>query len=112
MLVCDPGDTAMVPFPFTDIAIAKPRPALMLSARKANEESGNTMLAVITTAARSHSPQDVPLTDPQSAGLEADSLVRIKLFTLDNRLVARKIGVLSACDRQAVRQMLHGLLTI
>jgi mRNA interferase MazF len=52
------------------------------------------------------------LSDCQSAGLTAASLVRIKLFALDNRLVARKIGVLSSKDRQAVRRMLHGLLTV
>jgi mRNA interferase MazF len=112
MFLCDPGDVAIVPFPFTDIAVAKPRPALTLSARRANEDSGNTVFAMITTAARSHWPQDVSLSDYQSAGLTAASLVRIKLFTLDNRLVARRIGVLSARDRQAARRMLHGLLTV
>ncbi|HEX4158794.1 MAG TPA: type II toxin-antitoxin system PemK/MazF family toxin [Rhizomicrobium sp.] len=112
MLLCDPGDIAIVPFPFTDIAVAKPRPALALSGRKANEDSGNTVFAMITTAARSHWTQDIPLSDHLSAGLTATSIVRIKLFTLDNRLIVRRIGMLSAPDRQAVRQMLRGLLTI
>ena len=112
MFVCDSGDVAIVPFPFTDIAVAKPRPALALSARKANEDSGNTVFAMITTAARSHWPQDVPLSDRHMAGLSAASTVRVKLFTLDNRLVSRKIGALSARDRQAVRRMLQGLLTV
>jgi mRNA interferase MazF len=112
MVLCDAGDVAIVPFPFTDIAVAKPRPALALSSRRANEDSGNTVFAMITTAGRSHWPQDVPLTDCHSAGLTAASLVRIKLFTLDNRLIARRIGVLSARDRKAVHQMVHGLLTI
>jgi mRNA interferase MazF len=112
MVICDSGDVAIVPFPFTDIAVAKPRPALALSARKANEESGNTVFAMITTAGRSHWPQDVSLSDHQAAGLSADSIVRIKLFTLDNRLVSRRIGALSARDRHAVRRMLEGLLAV
>ncbi|HEY3637975.1 MAG TPA: type II toxin-antitoxin system PemK/MazF family toxin [Rhizomicrobium sp.] len=112
MLLCDPGDVAIVPFPFTDMAVAKPRPALVLSARKANEDSGNTILAMITTAARSHWPHDIVLSDTQSAGLTVASIVRIKLFTLDNRLIARKIGALSSHDRQVVHRMLHDLLTI
>jgi len=58
MLICDPGDLAIVPFPFTDIVVAKPRPALALSSRTANEESGNTIFAMITRAAQSHWPQD------------------------------------------------------
>lgn len=112
MFICDPADVAIVPFPFTDIGIAKPRPALALSARKANEDSGNTVFAMITTAARSHWPQDVSLSDPQMGGLTAASIVRVKLFTLDNRLVSRKLGTLSARDRQAVRRMLQGLLAV
>lgn len=103
---------AIVPFPFTDIAIAKPRPALVLSAQTANGESGNTIFAMITTAARSHWPTDIPLADAEAAGLTAVSLVRLKLFTLDNRLIARKIGELSPRDREAVREMLGRVVVV
>jgi len=40
------------------------------------------------------------------------SLVRPKLFTLDNRLVVRKIGTLSPHDRKAVREMLKSVVEI
>ncbi len=112
MIICEAGDVAIVPFPFTDIAIAKPRPALVLSQQDANEASGNTVFAMITTAARSRWPQDIALADGPDAGLSTASLVRIKLFTLDNRLISRKIGALSARDRQSVRRMLRQLITV
>ena len=112
MMICDAGDVAIVPFPFTDMAVAKPRPALVLSSQKTNGESGNTIFAMITTAAKSHWPTDVPLTDAKGAGLTAASLVRLKLFTLDNRLVSRKIGALGPQDRGAVRKMLRGVVGI
>ena len=112
MTICEAGDVAIVPFPFTDMALAKPRPALALSAYGANEASGNTIFAMITTAARSHWPQDVVLTDATACVLKAASLVRIKLFTLDNRLVARKIGALSRRDRTSVRRMLQRLIAV
>jgi mRNA interferase MazF len=112
MLICEAGDVAIVPFPFSDIAFAKPRPVLTLSARKANQESGNTVFAMITTAAGRHWPTDVPLADTTSSGLRAGSVVRLKLFTLDNRLVSRTIGVLGARDRESVRRMLRGTLTV
>lgn len=111
-VICEAGDIAVVPFPFTDMAVAKPRPALALSMQKANSESGNTVFAMITTAAKSHWPTDFPLTDAKAAGLAAASLVRLKLFTLDNRLVARKIGTLSPRDRKAVREMLKDVVGI
>lgn len=112
MTICEAGDVAIVPFPFTDIAVAKPRPALALSASVANEASGNTIFAMITTAARSHWPQDVLLADAAACGLRAVSLVRVKLFTLDNRLVSRKIGTLSTRDRASVRRMLRQLIAV
>ena len=63
MTICEAGDVAIVPFPFTDIAIAKPRPALALSAAEANEANGATLFAMITTAQRSRWPSDIPLSD-------------------------------------------------
>jgi mRNA interferase MazF len=112
MTVCEAGEVAIVPFPFTDIAVAKPRPALALSAGGANEANGATLFAMITTAARSHWSSDVQLADGEPAGLSDASLVRLKLFTLDNRLVPRTIGALSTRDRTAVRKMLRSVLTI
>lgn len=112
MTICEAGDVAIVPFPFTDIAVAKPRPALTLSARGANESSGNTIFAMITTAARSRWPHDVVLADAAKCGLTAASIVRVKLFTLDNRLISRKIGELSPRDRASVRRMLRQLIAV
>lgn len=112
MTICDAGEVAIVPFPFTDIAVAKPRPALTLSAREANEANGATLFAMITTAQRSRWPSDVPLTDGAAAGLSDTSLVRLKLFTLDNRLVSRVIGNLSRRDRAAVHKMLKSVIAI
>lgn len=112
MTICDAGDVAVVPFPFTDMAVAKPRPVVALSSGKANAESGNTVFAMITTAAKSHWPTDVKLADAEAIGLSAASLVRFKLFTLDNRLVARKIGTLSPRDRASVRKMLKAVVGV
>lgn len=112
MTVCEAGDVAIVPFPFTDMAIAKPRPALALSAREANEANGATLFAMITTAQRSRWPSDIPLTDGAGAGLSDASLVRLKLFTLDNRLISRVVGKLSRRDRTAVHKMLKSVIAI
>ncbi len=35
-MICDAGDVVVVPFPFSDIAVAKARPALVVSSAKAN----------------------------------------------------------------------------
>lgn len=112
MIVCDAGDIAIVPFPFTDIAVSKPRPALALSSQQSNEAGGSTIFAMITTAARSRWPSDIDLADLPGAGLNARSVVRFKLFTLDNRLIARTIGSLSRADRQSVKKALGNILAL
>jgi len=104
-------DVVVVPFPFTDKASSKRRPALVLSdAHAFNIPVGQTVLAMITSAANSSWPLDVEISDLDSAGLTSASIVRMKLFTLDHQLILRKIGMLSAADRQQVHQAVQVLL--
>ena len=109
-VICDKGDVAIVPFPFTDMARAKTRPALALSLKGPNEASGQTIFAMITTASHSRWPSDIPIANLASCGLSKPSVVRFKLFTLDNRLISRRIGSLSAADARATQRMLKELL--
>ena len=41
------------------------------------------------------------MNDLAEAGLKTPCVMRLKLFTLDNRLIARRVGALSAPDRKA-----------
>ena len=100
----------VVPFPFSDIAGAKPRPALVLSQYEFNAAHGATVLAMITRAARSQWRSDVPITHPEGTGLAAASVVRLKLFTLENALIARQIGTLPPPDRKKVTAALAACL--
>src|SRR5664279_4023431 len=78
-------DVVVVPFPFTDSATTKRRPALMISSAKAfNQPAGHSVLAMITSAGNAAWPLDVAISDGTAAGLAVASLVRMKLFTLDN----------------------------
>src|SRR5262245_28177257 len=97
-VICDPWDVVIVPFPFTDKAGVKRRPALVLSATVFNE-NGHTVLAMITTKSHSPWPGDTVITALATAGLHTPCLVRLKLFTLDNQLLVRRSGHLSEADR-------------
>ncbi len=70
------------------------------------------MLAMITSAKISSWPLDVEIEDLDSAGLPSASVVRMKLFTLDDQLVIRKAGVLSKTDKLAVLDTLHQLFNL
>ncbi|MSU23947.1 MAG: type II toxin-antitoxin system PemK/MazF family toxin [Opitutus sp.] len=103
-------DVVVVPFPFTDSAATKRRPAVVLSAQGFNDRAAHLVLAMITSIENRGWPLDVELRDLAGAGLSHPSLVRMKLFTLDERFVLRKAGVLAAADRAAVRRALAMLL--
>ncbi|MDD1621510.1 MAG: type II toxin-antitoxin system PemK/MazF family toxin [Methylococcaceae bacterium] len=99
----------VVPFPFTDQNANKRRPALVLSSAAFNNFSGHSALAMITSAKNSNWLFDVTISDLSSAGLSSASIVRMKLFTLDNRLIIRKAGVLADADQQLVGKALSQL---
>jgi mRNA interferase MazF len=55
---------------------------------------------------------DVEISDLDAANLPVESLVRMKLFTLDHRLVLRKIGRLATPDARNVRHSLTRLFPV
>jgi mRNA interferase MazF len=109
-MICSRYEIAVVPFPFVDMNVAKPRPALVLSSEPFNEGSGQTILAMITTAARSQWSTDVALKALAGTGLRVPCVVRFKLFTLTNTLISRTIGVLSSSDAGRVSKAVKGIL--
>lgn len=104
-------DVVRVPFPFTDRAAQKNRPALVLSDRAAfNTPAGHSAMAMITSAVHARWPLDVEIADLAAAGLPAPSLVRFKLFTIDHRLVRGVLGHLSDKDAGKVAKAVNRLL--
>ena len=104
-------EVVVVPFPFTDRKEGKRRPALVLSdGTQFNKPSGHTVLAMITSQKNPDWPLDTTITGNRQAGLTAPSKVRMKLFTLDNRLIVKKVGTLNNKDKKAVIKALQTLL--
>lgn len=93
-------DVVKVPFPFTDKQASKTRPALVLSSEKFNNGVGHSVMVMITTAKNSTWLFDTPILDLNEAGLPVSSIVRMKLFTLDNSLIIAKLGRLSEADQR------------
>ena len=104
-------DVVVVPFPVSDGPVRRRRPALVLSRADAlGNAIGQSVLAMITSAGHRRWPLDVPLADLSAAGLPAPSVVRLKIFTLDDRLVERRVGALGPPDASAVQGALGRLL--
>ena len=99
-----------VPFPFTDRAVQKRRPALVVSAPDFQNQSGHLVLAMVTTANQSSWPLDWPIQELEGTGLPKPCLVRRKLFSLDERLILGRLGALADQDRSGVATHLRRLI--
>lgn len=107
----DQWAVVVVPFPFTDRMVERRRPAVVVSRpEELGSLVGQSVLAMITSAAHRSWPLDVPITDLAMTGIPAPSVVRVKLFTLDDRLVQRQVGALAAADAAATANALGRLL--
>ena len=60
-------------------------------------------MAMITRAEQPLWPGDHPIEDLETAGPPTNCLVRLKLFTLDQRRVIRQTGVLGRADQKNLR---------
>ena len=79
------------------------RPALVVSGERFNADHDQAVLAMIASAGHADWPSDTPIRDLKSASLRMPSIVRLKVFSMDRRLVLRRIGTLGKKDRKAVR---------
>ena len=98
-----PFDVVVVPFPFTDQNTSKRRPGLVLSSAAFGRSTGHSVLAMITSANQSSWPGDLAIGNLEPTGLTQPCLIRLKLFTLDHRLIVRRVGKLSSADRQRLQ---------
>ncbi|MBI5440414.1 MAG: type II toxin-antitoxin system PemK/MazF family toxin [Deltaproteobacteria bacterium] len=105
-MTCERWDVVVVPFPFTDKVGSKKRPALVLSVPAFNY-AGHTVLAMITSKGHSPWPGDTTIRDLAAAGLRVPCLVRLKLFTLDNRLILSRLGTLGEADAESAQHALR-----
>jgi mRNA interferase MazF len=97
------GDIVLLPFPFTDLSATRTRPAVVVSVDGFHQETGDMMVAMITSVPRTSS-YDYELQDWQAANLLRPSWVRAKLATLSPSLVRYRPGRLSDADLSEVEQ--------
>jgi len=103
-------DIVLVPFPFTDVNTAKKRPALVLNKPEYQINEGHLILLMITSARHSNWKSDILISDPAQAGLPSPSVIRFKMFSIDEKLILKKSGVLSRKDCLLVEENLKAII--
>jgi mRNA interferase MazF len=88
------GDVVVVPFPFSDLSNAKPRPALVISKLSGED----VILCQITTPYRADGYSiNLSQTDFVSGSLKHDSTIRPnRLFTADSNIITKSAGRLTS----------------
>jgi mRNA interferase MazF len=107
----DFGDVVLVIFPFTSQTSAKQRPAVIVSSAAYSKARPDVVLMAITSQFRpSPAFGDVWLRDWQPAGLLKLSAIKPVFATLEQRLIIRQLGALSAADRATLKSTIFTLL--
>lgn len=104
------GAVVVVPFPYADRLAEKRRPAVVVSGAEIRD-NGIAWLAMITSARNAGWSCDVAITDLETAGLPAPSVVRPwKLATVDVARIAGVAGRLPDRELGAVMDLIGAVL--
>jgi mRNA interferase MazF len=105
------GDVVLVPFPFTDQTASKKRPAVVVSNGSYNTVRPDIVVMAITSQLRPNPGLgDVWLTHWQAAGLLKPSVAKPVFATVEQRLVLRQLGMLTAEDQAALRKAIDEII--
>lgn len=100
-------EIVLIPFPLTDLASQKIRPALQLS----NTGDEDVILCAIST--KKHSTYDIKVTPTKANGLKTVSYIRSnKIATIEKRLALAKLGDLDAKSKSLVKLKLKNLFGV
>jgi mRNA interferase MazF len=105
------GDVVLAPFPFTNQADFKQRPAVVVSSRAYNSTRPDVIIMPITSQLSSVSGLgEVLIGEWRQANLLKPSAIKPVFATLEQRLIIRSLGVLQAQDQSALRTAIASVL--
>ena len=105
------GDVVLVPFPFTDQSGTKKRPAVIISSRGYNTYRRDVVIMAITSQVRTPLGfGETMVADWQGAGLIKVSVLKPVFTTIEQGLVLRVMGHLSAADVKTLREVVGDVI--
>jgi mRNA interferase MazF len=105
------GDVVLVPLPFTNQAVSKKRPAVVVSSHAYNTARLDVVVMAITSQVRMiATSDDLWVQSWKAAGLLKPSVVKPLFATIEQSLVIRQLGALDTTDKQSLRQAIARIL--
>lgn len=98
------NDVVLLPIPFTDLSSRKVRPAVVIG------RNGSDLFLVPVSSQLPNT--DFPLAEWKKAGLNVACGIKAQLATVEERLVVKTVGSLTAADRKKLDQRLRAWLQI
>jgi len=105
------GDVVLAPFPFTNQAAFKQRPAVVVSSRAYNTARPDVVIMPITSQIGSGSGLgEMTISEWQRANLLKPSAIKPLFATLEQRLIIRPLGILQVQDQSALRAAIAAVI--
>jgi mRNA interferase MazF len=97
-------ETILVRYPFSDLSGVKVRPAIVVHAPHVSQDN---LIVPLTSQTTALLMGEFVLTDWAAAGLHVPTAVKRGLYTIQDRLVIKRLGQLIQADAQQVEQSLR-----
>ena len=109
------GDVVLILFPFTDLANAKVRPALVISSTQQLTQGPDAIFMAITSGISGQKPTDLFIDHTHSefaaTGLKKPSVFRAeKIHCLERRLAVRRLGTIGPKIRKEISSRIQAVL--
>ncbi|MBE0545929.1 MAG: type II toxin-antitoxin system PemK/MazF family toxin [Verrucomicrobia bacterium] len=101
---CSRNDVVLLPIPFTNLTSRKVRPAIVIG------RNGPDLFVVPISSVLPNT--DFPIKEWHGAGLNVPSGVKAQVSTVEERLVVKTVGTLTAADRQTLNERLRNWLQL
>ncbi len=103
------GEVILVKYPFSDLSGSKVRPAVVINAAHTSQD---ILIVPLTSKTGSLLAGEFVLADWKKAGLNVESAVKRGIYTVQQNLVAKRIGKLCGTDAEHLERSLCGWLGI
>ena len=100
------GEVVLLPIPFSDLTSRKVRPAVLVGF---GGLAGDLFLVPITSQLQN---VDLAFSDWHAAGLNVACGIKSQIATVEDRLIVKRVGALSARDWTAVQNRLRTWLQL
>jgi mRNA interferase MazF len=101
---CSRNDVVLLPIPFTDLSSRKVRPAVIVG------KNGSDLFLVPISSQLDNT--DIPLCHWQAAGLNVACGLKAQIATVEDRLIIKVLGQLTAIDTDNLNRLLRGWLQL